>query len=193
MAATLYGERNAIRARFQLHSRSSDQDLRGALKLANQQQKLLRSERTTRRKYADIKDEIYTTTRQNVNGARRRHHPSPDPIPHQHVQDDDINRLDRRYSFGSADRKQEASLAPTSRVDISPSALYGATTVPNVVNPPSQQYKSLPVDKLRQNMSPKEQRKAEKDRGRSSKKRLKRHEKWSKPISKTRPKGRGKD
>jgi hypothetical protein len=161
MAATLYGEHNAIRTPFQLHSRSSDQDLRVALKLAKQQQSLLRSGRTTRRN-ADIKDEIYPTPRQNVSGARRRHHPSPDPIPHQHVQDDDINRLDRRYSFSSADRKQEALLAPASRVDISPSALYGAITVPNAVNPPSQQYKSFPTDKSRQNMSAKEQRKAEK-------------------------------
>ena len=162
MAATLSGEHNAIRARFQLHSQSSDQDLRVALKLANQQQRLLRNGRTTRRNYADIKDEIYTTPRQNVNGARRRHRPSPDPIPHQHVQDDEINRLDRHCSFSSADRKQEALLAPASRVDKSPSGLYDAITVPNIVNPPSQQYKSFSMDKLRQNMSPKEQRKAEK-------------------------------
>lgn len=157
MAATLYGEHNAIRARFQLHSQSSDQDLRVALKRAKQQQRVRRNYA-----YADIKDKIYTTPKQKVNGARRRHHPSPDPIPHQHVQDDDINRLERRYSFSSADRKQEALLAPASKVDISPPALYGAITVPNAVNLPSQQYKSFPMDKLKQNMSPKEQRKAEK-------------------------------
>jgi hypothetical protein len=162
MASTLYGEHNTIRARFQLHPRSSDQDLRVALKLAEQQQRLLRSGRTTRRNYADIKDKIYTIPRHNGNGARRRHHPSPDPMPRHNVQDNDINRPDRRYSFSSEDRKQEALLAPASRVDMGPSPSYRTTTVPNVNNPPSQKYKSFPIDETKPNMSPKDQRKAEK-------------------------------
>jgi hypothetical protein len=166
MGATLYGERNGIRARFQSHPQSSEQDLRVALKLAEQQQRLLRGGQTTWRNHADIKDKIYTISRHNVNGARSRHHPSPDPRPRQKFQDDGINRLDRRYSFSSEDGKQEALLAPAPVVDMVPSSYHSTTTIPNVISPPSQQYKPLPRDEKRRNMlpilSPKEQRKADK-------------------------------
>jgi hypothetical protein len=164
MASTVYGERNGIRARFQLHHQSSDENLRVALKLAEQQQRLLRNGRTARRTYADIEDKTYNISRQNAKGARSRKKISPDPIPRRDSQDSEINRQDRRYSFSSEDRKQEALLGPIPMVTLSS---YEATTVPTTtVNPPSHQRNAVPTNKTRPNLqhvlSPKEQRKSDK-------------------------------
>ena len=166
MASTIYGERNGICARFQLHAESSDQDLRVALKLAEQQQRLLRSGRTPRRNFADIKPKTYTLSRHNINRAHSFSRLAPEPIPRQSLQDDGIDRVARRFSFRSEDRKQEASLGLTPKTDLAPSSSYSTTIAPHGIDPPSRHSKAPPMDETRPNtlgiLSPKEQRKANK-------------------------------
>ena len=166
MASAVNGESNGVRARFQLHSQSSDRDLRAALKLAKQQQDWISRGRKTRRRNEDVQEKTYTFTRRDVSGARTRRRSSPVPTPRQNFQDDSISRLDRRYSFSSEDRKQEALLGPSRKIDPVLYSSIDTTNKAGVIIPPAQQYNRVAKAEAGPNVpsaiSSKEQRKADK-------------------------------
>ena len=166
MASTAHRQSNGIRARFQLHSQSSDRDLRAALELAKQQQDWVLRGRRIRRRNEDAQEKTYTVATHDVSGVRPRKRPSPVPTPRQNFQDDSISRLERRYSFSSEDRKQEALLGPSRKIDPVLSSSNDTTDKAGVIIPPAQQHSRVAKAEAGPNVpsaiSSKEQRKADK-------------------------------